>query len=200
MAVEDIIKKIISDAEEKAGTILKEYKEQADKLIAGQKQELEKKDTSEKKRIDQEAEDHYKRLIQMAELEMRKSILDLKQRLILDVFTKVEEKISSMPKEDYQKFIENKIMDYIQTGSEVVIISKNDKERITGDFIDMINKKLKDKLHQEGSLKLSKETAPIKAGFILKSDKIQFNSSLESMLRELREKSESEIVNKFFKE
>ncbi len=200
MAVEDIIKKIIKDAEDKAESILLEYKRQADDIKAKKKNLLKGTEEAEKKKIEQDADNHYKRLVQMAELKMRKEVLDLKQKLITDVFQKVEERIVSMPKEDYQSFIEKKIIEYIQTGREEIIISENDKNRITEDFIDRLNKKLKEKLREEGSLKLSDESADIKAGFILKSGKIQYNSSLESMLRELREKGEAEIVKKIFKE
>ncbi len=200
MAVEDIVKKIISDAEAKSDSIQQEYKKQSDEIKSQKTDELKQREISEKNRLDNEAEDHYKRLIQMAELEMRKEVLDLKQKLISDVFQKVEEKIISMPKEDYQEFIEAKIIEYIQTGEEEIVISKNDKERINNEFIESINKKLKDKLKEKGNLKLSKETADIKAGFLLKFDKIQYNSSLKSMLRELRDTSETEIVKKLFKE
>lgn len=200
MAVEDIVKKIIKEAEEKAQSVMDEYKTEADKIKKEKKEWLKAFEDQEKEKIEQDADDHNKRLIQMAELEMRKDILDLKQKLITDVFLKVEDKILSMPKDDYQKLIENMIIKYIHTGDEEILISEHDKDRITSDFIDKINKKLKDKLKEEGKLKLSKEYANIKAGFLLKSDKIQYNSSLESMLRELREQSESEIVKKLFKE
>lgn len=200
MAVEDIVKKIIKDSEGKAESILLEYKKQADDIKEEKKSLLKGTEEAEKKKIEQDADNHYKRLVQMAELQMRKEVLDLKQKLITDVFQKVEERIVSMPKDDYQSFIEKKIIEYIQTGREEVIISENDKNRITEDFIEKLNKKLKEKLREEGDLKLSDKSADIKAGFILKSEKIQYNSSLESMLRELREKDEAEIVKKIFKE
>ncbi|MDD5066003.1 MAG: V-type ATP synthase subunit E [bacterium] len=198
MALEDIVKKILSEAENEARQILDEARKEADKIIRENKQSLQDLEKKEKVRIDQESEEYRKRLVQMADLEMRKELLSLKQQLVADVFKIVEDRILSLPREDYQEFIANKIIEIIETGTEEIVLTEKDKERITPDFVEKINSRLKEKLREKGQLKIAGETIPIKGGFILRSEKVQYNNSVESILKELREKIEPDIVKKLF--
>ncbi len=200
MATNDIVKKIISDAEEKAESILAEYKKEADELKEKRKRELEKEKEESLKKIELEAENHKKRLIQMANLEIRKDILNFKQKMVEEVFKKVFESILQTPTDKYLEYIEKKIISAITTGDEKVIVGKKDKDRITIQFINEINKKLKEKLREEGKLSVAEEEADFEAGFILKGEKIQINNSIENVLKDLKERVESDIVNKLFKE
>jgi len=200
MAVEDIVKKIISDAEKKAEEIINSHKKEADNIIAEKKKELKKKEAAEKERIDKEMESLKARTVQIAELELRKKILEEKQKLIQQVFEKVEEKIYKMPKEKYVDFIKNKIVQYIETGNEEIIVGNKDKDIITTALIDSLNKELKSKLQENGNLKISNEKADIEKGFILKQGKIRVNCSLDSILKEAREKCEEEVVKILYKE
>lgn len=198
MAIEDIVKKIISDAETEAAAVLDGYKKEADSFLADKKALLASLEKESRVKAGREAEDYFRRLVQRAELEMRKDALQLKQQLVGDVFRMVEERVLSLPRKEYQDFIAGKIMQYIETGREEVLVSEKDRERLTEDFISRLNSDLKEKLKEEGKLRLSAEAAPIKGGFILRSEKKQFNGSLESLLKEVRERIEADIVKKLF--
>lgn len=198
MALQDIVKKILNEAEKEANTILNQYQIESDHILAEKKGEFEKREKQSKEKINQEAEEYYKRLIQIADLEMRKERLSVKQQLLMDLFQLVEDRILSLPKTDYLDFMGRKIMDNITTGKEEIIISEKDKERINQDFINKLNVELKEKLKEKGELKLSSEFAPLKGGFILRSGNIQLNCSIESMLKEVQERVESEMVQRLF--
>jgi len=146
MAIQDIVKSIIDEANEKAEKIISEYQEKAKKLISEKKLELEKKKEVEIKKIDEEANNYKMRKLQIAELEARKKILEAKQKLIEKVFENVKEKFYKMPKNEYLNFIKNKIIKYTNTGEEEIIIGTDDKNIITSDFIENLTKELKEKL------------------------------------------------------
>ncbi len=200
MAIEDIVKKIISDAEQKVKQIINSYTEEAKKIISEKEKELKKKEITEKERIDRASENLKARTVQIAELELRKEILNEKQKIIEQVFEKAEEMIYTMPKEKYIEFIKNKLIQYIETGNEEIIVGEKDKEIITPTFIEELNKEVKAKLRENADLKISNEHTNIEKGVILKQGKIRINCSIKSLMKEAREKCEEKVVKILFKE
>ncbi len=200
MATNDIVKKIVDDAVQTAGEIFGKYENEANEILKQKESELEQFKNNELERIAKESENYKRRLIQIANLDIRKKFLSIKQEIVDDLFKQIEERILNLPDEKYLKYIETKIIEYIQTGNEEVVVGTRDKERINQAFLDNINKKLKEKLQEEGHLKISSEPADFVAGFVLVNDKIRVNNSIEYVLKELREEMESSIVNDLFKE
>ncbi len=199
MALEDIVKKILDDAGKEAKSIFNQYQVEVEHITSNRNNEFEKHEKESRDKIDHEAEEYYKRMVQMAELEMRKECLHVKQQLLTDLFKMVEDRIVSLPKENYQTFISRKIAEYIATGSEEIVISERDKDKITPGLIEKLNLELKEKLREKGQLKLATQYAPIKAGFILKSDNIQLNCSIEALLKQLQGNLETEMIKRLFK-
>ncbi len=198
MAVEDIVKKIVSDAQKKAETIINSYKAEADKIIKEKTAELEKRRKEEKAKIKKEVESHKLRAIQIANLEMRKKILSEKQKLIQKVFQKAEDSVKNMPEKEYKEFIKNKIISFIETGNEEIIVGNQDKNIITNAFVEDLNNELKNKLREKANLKISTDKTEIDKGFILKHGKIRVNCSLDSFMKEAREESEEKVVQILF--
>ncbi|MBN1898659.1 MAG: V-type ATP synthase subunit E [Spirochaetes bacterium] len=200
MAVEDIVKKIITDAEQEAEKIIGSYKKQADKLLSQKKKELKKTQQESEEMIEREAENLKQRTFQIAQLEMRKKVLEEKQKIIENIFIKVKEKIYHMPKEAYLDFIKNKIISYIETGDEEIIVGKQDEDIITASFIESVNQDLKSKLREKTKLKISGEKTDMDKGFILKQGKIRINCSIETLMSEARERCKEDVVNALYKE
>jgi len=124
-----------------------------------------------------------KRLKAMAELEARKKKLQARQEVVDEAFNKTIEIISQM------------IVNSVESGSEEIILSPKDKQRISPGFIENINKKQKG---IDGKIKLSEETKNISGGFILKSGDIEINNSFEAIIRMKREEVEAEVIKALF--
>ena len=134
--------KIIADAEAQAQEILRQHEQKAKEILDDM---LDKAGKA--------AEEKKRRIISMAQLENRKALLQAKQQIIDEVFEKAKVALQSMPDEKYQNLIANLLKTSVLTGNEEVIISERDKNRITADFIQKVNKTISG-MGKQGNLRL----------------------------------------------
>ncbi len=135
-----------------------------------------------------EAQRRRDRILTTTNLEARKIVLEEKERLMEEAYKKALAKLARLNKKSYQDIIKKMLLKVAKSGSGEVIISQEDRKRITPSFIESINKELK----------ISKEERRISGGFILKRKKIEVNNSFESLLRSKREALESRLVKILF--
>ncbi|HEA47160.1 MAG TPA: hypothetical protein ENH97_01975 [bacterium] len=171
------IDKIKKETQDRVSEILKEAKEKA----ASIKDEILKKASLEGQR-------RRDRILTTANLEARRIVLEEKERLMEEAYKKALTKLESRGKKSYQDIIKKMLFRVAKSGSGEIIISKEDRKRITPSFIGSINK----------DLKISKEERGISGGFILKRKKIEINNSFESLLRSKREELEPRLVRILF--
>jgi V/A-type H+/Na+-transporting ATPase subunit E len=195
MAVEDILKRIEADAEEEAGRILAEGRKEAEKVRSeaasradARRKELE---AAAKRRADEERN----RITTLARLAARRELLDAKRALIDSVFEEAANRIVKMPKDKYRAFIEGLLEESVESGDEEVLIGEGE-ERIDQSFLDEVSKRLK----KGKGLKLSDERRPIRAGFVLRSGRVETNCALSTILRGARERVETEVAAALFEE
>lgn len=135
-----------------------------------------------------EAQRRRDRILTTANLEARRVILKEKECLIEEAYGKALVKLKKLGKKSYQDIIKKMLLKIAKTGSGEIIISKEDRKRITPSFIKSINKELK----------ILKEERGISGGFILKREKIEVNNSFESLFRSKREELELRLVRILF--
>ena len=135
-----------------------------------------------------EAQRRRDRILTTTNLEARRIVLEEKERLIEEAYKKALAKLERFGKKSYQDIIKKMLFKVAKSGSGEIIISKEDRKRITLSFIRNINK----------GLKISKEDREISGGFILKREKIEVNNSFESLFRSKREELELRLVRILF--
>ena len=101
------------------------------------------------------------------------------------------------PDTNYQDLILRLLLKNAPRGDEEVFICKRDEKRIDGPFIARTNEELK-KAGKKGELKLSSRRVDIDGGFILKSDGVEINCSLDALFAEMGKKFEEEVRNIVF--
>jgi len=180
--------RIIADANVQAQEIVKQYEQKAKEIVD---------DILDK--ASKTAEEKKRRIISMAELENRKALLQAKQQIIDGVFEKAKASLQNMPDDKYQKLIAGMLEDSVLTGNEEVIISERDKNRITPEFIQKVNKTLSG-MGKQGNLRLSETFGTMIGGFILKSQDLEINSTFDSLIDMEREELETEIAKILFEE
>lgn len=188
MAVDDILKKIKADADEAARKIVSERQEAAD-VVAGEaraRAEAQRKEL--RARAEQRAQEDRNRITTLARLAARRELLDEKQGFIDRVFDEAGKKIAGMDQGEYRKFITGFLKSTVESGDEEVLIGETET-RIDQVFLDSVSKEA-----GWGGLKLSSERRPIRGGFILRSGRVQTNCALETILRDAREKLETEVA------
>lgn len=195
--LDNLINKIVSDAEQEYNSILNDAKHNADNIINNKinKAEEETKIILEKGKV--EAQNRKERIISNAQLEVRNQILSSKQELINKVYKEALNYLIKLPDDEFLNFIKNSIQKLSIEGDEELIVSYKDKVKITDEFIKELNKILID-MNKKGELKLSSEERDIKGGFILQKNGIEINNSFESLVDSCKDAMEREIVDILF--
>lgn len=187
MALKEITEHILKDAKTKAAEIRKEAEERASEILneaAGRAEEEGKRILSNAQR---RAAEEKKRLIAMAKLEARNMILSAKQNKIQAVFDRVLRSVVELPEKEYLEIFRS-MLTKAATGGEEVIVNERDRKHITPEFLSQI----------DPSLGLSPEARDISGGFVLKSGRIETNSSFEVLLSSARREIEPEVLKILF--
>ncbi|MCF7955154.1 MAG: V-type ATP synthase subunit E [Phycisphaerae bacterium] len=195
MNAEQVIEKILSEAQTQADVITSEARAKA----ADAQSELEKKlaDYRQETAIIAEnaGKERKEQMLASARMRLQKEILTAKCELLDEAFAKAVEHIKDLSDSEYLGLIENLMAKAVETGGEEVIIGK-DETRITDAFIKQVNRKLGTGF--KGNLLLANERANISGGFILRRGKVQINVSTEVLVAQAREKLEMELAEELF--
>lgn len=195
MAVDDIIARIEADAREAAEKILADSRKEAEAVRADARARAEAQKSELRARAEQRAAEERNRITTLARLSVRRELLGAKQALLDRVFTEAAERIEKLSREDYRAFVARLLTEHAETGEEEVLVGPDEK-RIDQSFLDGVSKKI----GKGKGLRLSDEKRPIRAGVVLRSGRVETNCSLETILREAREKMETEIASVLFGE
>ncbi len=195
MEAEQVIEKILADA----GAEAEKIKEQANETEAAEQakfnEQLDEHGKQTKALAQKLGSEKKLHLLAAARMDISKEYLAEKCRILDEVFDKARRKLQSLPDEQYRELITNLMLEAVETGDEEVIIDTKEK-RIDEKFIKQINHKLGPE--RKGNLKLSNQTQPIGAGFILKRGKIKNNVSLDVLLTQTRKELEIDLAKDIF--
>ena len=195
MAVDDILKKIKTDGEEVARKIVAEGQAAADAVAreARTRADVQKKEL--RARAEQRAQEERNRITTLARLAARRELLDEKQALLDRVFDEAGKRIAEMEQGEYREFITGLLRSTVESGDEEVLIGKQES-RLDQAFLNSVSKEL----GLGGGLKRASERRQIMAGFILRSGRVETNCALSTILRDAREKLETEVAAILFGE
>lgn len=193
MPAEGIIQKILSDAKTEAHTIETEFQKEVEKIKAEQDREIEKITASAKEEGKIEGEEKARRLLSNAEMSAKKSLLQLKQELIDEVFQSAYDRVRNMEPKAYQKFMHDLILKVVETGDEEIVVGNKDAKLIDRSFIEQINHELK-KEGKKGELQCGKPYSDIDGGVVLRHGRKEINATLLALFHEARQELESEVA------
>jgi V/A-type H+-transporting ATPase subunit E len=193
MAVEEIIARIRSDAEEEAQRILAEGRNEAAEVSAEAGTRIEAQRKELHARAEQRAAEERNRITTLARLSARRELLDAKQALIDRVFSEAAVRIEALPAAEYRAFVTRLLKEHVESGEEEVLVGESEK-RIDQAFLDSVSAEL----GRGKRLRLSDERRRIRGGFILRSGRVETNCALETILRDARETLEIEIATVLF--
>jgi len=194
VSLEKIRQKIVEEAEEEAGRIIKD----AEKRGRMAKEEAKR---AAEERYKREIEDEKAALVLAEEracikykADMNAEVLRLKNQLIDEIFDKAVEKISKLENTKYLEVIARYFSENLISGVDTLVISQKDKERVTEKWVDTILEKI-----HKGDFQLKIVTSPdIQGGFILKGEKAEIDCSLEQIIADKKEELKPEISRVLF--
>lgn len=197
MEAEQVIEKILSDAEAEAEKIIK----QKEKQIASEQKTLDNQLSEYKKETDslakKAADEKQAHLLAEERMKLAKEILAEKRKILDGLFEDAKKRLEKLPDEEYKNLMTKLMLKAVQTGTEEVIVGKNET-RINADFISRINNTLQQQSSKKAELKLSDEKQDITAGFILKRGKIKTNLSVNVLLKQAKRDLEIELAKDLF--
>jgi len=197
MEAEQVIEKILSDAEVEAEKIIKQKEEQ----ISSEQKAFDKQLSEYKKETDslakKAADEKQAHLFAEARMKLAKEVLAEKRKILEALFEDAKKQLEKLPDEEYKNLMTKLMLKAVQTGTEEVVVGKNET-RINTDFISRINDTLQKKGGNKAELKLSDEKQDINAGFILKRGKIKTNASVNVLLEEAKRNLETELAKDLF--
>lgn len=197
MNAEQVVQKILAEADEQAKQILDEANAKAAQQKAKLDSELADFVSKTEDLAKAAAEDKLQRMLASARMDNAKKLLAAKVEILNGVFEQAKKAVNELSDDAYLAWVSQIIKQAVVSGDEEVIIGRNEK-RIDEKFISRLNKGLGDGF--KGNLRLSSERADISGGFILSRGKVQINASTDVMIDNLRESMQVELSGMLFSE
>lgn len=192
--LDKIKEKIMADARAKADEIIAGAEREAVALLGSA--EAEGGEYRQKRLIyaEAEAKKAYERELSAAKMEAKKRLLAAKQEIVNQCFELARERILSMPLSSYEDFLIEQIVSAAEDGTEQLILSAQDSERISLlRFLSQVNSRLAD-AGEKAAITISEETVDAPAGFLLRRGEVVINCTLDAMLADKREELEVELA------
>ena len=176
--LEKILKSISDEAEESAEKIISRANEDAEQIILQGKRQAEEQAAEIIKKSEKEADVIIERAMSAVALEKKRKVLRAKQEHIRSLIEEAKNSIIKLPENDYFTVILKMIEKFATSESGEIIFSPFDRERLSNDFHDKLNRVMNFK---GGTLKISNEVRNISGGFILVYGGIEENCSFDAL-------------------
>lgn len=187
MALSDILDKIKEETQAK----MKEIKEQHEAKLSTLEADLRESKEKAKAEMDEQVTVNSKKILNkmetVAKMEAKNKLLREKRDLLDSIFESALEKLTGA--DNYQDMITTLLKGSQIEGSDITVVPAKGKEDATKAAL----------LASGKQYKMTEESADIRGGFILQSDKIEINNSFESILhKQLRDDLELDIAKMLF--
>lgn len=193
---EKLIEKILGDAQRDAESYWQDAEEKKKALRDKLTKDIEKRRAEIDRMADEAIQENKKRLAAVYDLEYRKQLLAAKQEMMSEARALAMQKLAALPDEKYLLLLKQRLIDCAVSGKGGIIVSKNEK-RIGQPFLDGVNKALKDKVGT-GGIQLLPEKRDFKGGFVYVDGGLEIDMSLEALLSEAWQQSETDVAAALF--
>lgn len=194
--LDNLISKIMSDANGKAEEIIEGAKKQEKEIINEKVSKAEKEKDEIVKKAYVEANSRKERIISNAHLSVRNRKLEAKGEVINKIYDEVLDKLNKLPQEKYLTFIKESLVSLNIQGDEEIILSNHDKY-IKAQLIDEVNEELR-RRGKKGEIQISSEKRDFIGGFILSKNGIEINNTFEALVFSLRDELDPDIIKIIF--
>ena len=192
--IEKITQRIEADAQTEIDRILSAAQEEADQITGRYKAQADAEAASLAARNEKSAAEREERLVSVAQMEARKVQLAAKQEMVEKAYDLALEKLCAMPDARYTEVLAGLLVQASSNGREEAIFSPEDRERVGKAAVDKAN------AASGKQLKLSKETRPLKGGFVLRDENIEVNCTFDTLVRLEKAETTGAVVKKLFPE
>ena len=144
-----------------------------------------------------DAERRLERLNNLAVLESKRHVLMTQQEMVTAAFEYAAKTLLELPEQEYVAFLVKQACAASLSGTETIILSPSDRERIGSKVRDAANSMLRAS-GRNASLTLSDDTAGIRGGLILSGGDIEVNCSVDALVEEYRNELSPSVASVLF--
>ncbi|MBQ3446605.1 MAG: V-type ATP synthase subunit E [Synergistaceae bacterium] len=191
MALADIKAKIKNEAQAQIKVLEAENDEKVREISRKVNAEIKEVQDAYAARLGREEPEVLRRREIVAELDAKRVDLGVRQQLMGEAFEAALKQMVELAPDKYVKFADKLMAQAVVTGSEVVLVGKNEKH-LDQRWLDGYNSAHNTKLT------LSADRLPISGGFVLRNDRIDTNCSWEMLIEDARADIETEVVKRLF--
>ncbi len=199
MGIEQIVSKIIDEAREKAAVLRSGYEAKITKLEERWTEENKIRLTEAGEAIEAATKRERDRLITAENLDSRKRSLALKREIVDLAFDKARNAFLELPEKTYRSLLAQLIAKAAISGKEEIILDKKSHGLFGEKLVKDANELLK-KRGLDTELHLGSPSAQLKAGAILRQQRMEIRRTLDELLLEVRERLEGSVAETLFEE
>lgn len=197
MSVEKIVEKIITDAKAEAERILEEARREVERIRAQGEQEALDAQQPILREAEAEAQRRRRMHLSLAQLEARSNILSARRQALDHVFAEAARRLAELTDQEYLSFLRRLLIAAADTGEEEILLSPKDRARLDANFLESVNAELL-KAGKKGALKVAQENRDLGGGFVLRGQGYEVNVSFSVLVRQAKERYESEVASILF--
>ncbi|SHI05792.1 V-type ATP synthase subunit E [Clostridium intestinale] len=195
--IKNLTEKILEEAKHKEKEIAAYTESEKEKILSSKIKEAEDERKLILLKAEEEAKTKKERIISSTTLKVRNEKLEIKQKLISEVFDKALEELCSMNSSKLKNFIKHTILDLDIEGDETIIFNEDGKSKIDDKFIEDLNFIFLAR-NKKGELKVREENGNFKGGFIVEKNGVEINNTFESLMDSMKDELEYEVSKALF--
>ena len=199
MNVDQILSKIIADANQDAETLMENAKSEAAAREDAIRETANRQIAETEKKSQIHAAETERRRMLTAGLDARKNTLSRRRVLLDQAFSMALDAYVSLPEADYLALVTKLIVAASETGKEKVLVPPQDEKRYTGDapFLSAANDALL-KAGKPGELTFGGVLPKLRSGVVLSGEIADIDCSFEALVAQFRETQEMNVSKILF--
>lgn len=195
--IKNLTEKILEEAKHKEKEIAAYAESEKEKILSSKIKEADDEKRLILLKAEEEAKTKKERIISSTTLKVRNEKLEIKQKLISEVFDKALEELCSMNSSKLKNFIKHTILDLDIEGDETIILNEDGKSKIDDKFVEDLNFIFLAR-NKKGELKVREENGSFKGGFIVEKNGVEINNTFESLMDSMKDELEYEVSKALF--
>ena len=189
--LERITSRIEAEAKSEVNSILDAGEAETRRIVDSWRGRIDAETRALAEKNEKAAAEREERLKSAAEMDARKTILQAKQEMVDEAYALALDKLCKLPEDEKTALLADLLVRASSTGSEEAIFSEADRAA---------GMKAVEKANAASGkhIALSKETAPIRGGFILRDQNVEVNCAFETLVRLQRAETAGAVAKILF--
>jgi len=193
MALEDILKKIEHDTKSEAAKIIQDAADRAKVLEDKARAKYDEQDRILAMKSESKAEQKERQIFVDANLKCKNMRMKEKAEKVSVVYAAVRSKILGMSKKEASAFLEKMMIRLSEKGEEKAVLPEKGASFFDKHFFHNVNKGVK-----SGQIQPAKDKGKFDWGFVLVGDGYKIDFTIDTLIADLKEKTESEVAKVLF--